>query len=71
MVFETKKLAEFKNGNRLAIVKTSSISNDYDVWFYYDGMPDYEWKKGSHGIAMDICKTLEQAKKKAKYYVNK
>lgn len=43
----------------------------FAVYFYYDGMCDYEWKRGSHGIACDLCETLEQATGKARRYVKK
>lgn len=62
-----------KNIHRKAVVKDGKYfcEGKYVVSFYYDGFPDYEWKKGSHGVACDICDTLEQAKRKADYYVKK
>jgi len=62
-----------RKGNRAAIVVpgTYMVYGKYVVHFYYDGYPDYEWKRGSDGIPCDICDTREQAIRKAKYYVNK
>lgn len=59
--------------HRLAIVRESKglVNQPYAVSFYYDGYPDYEWKKGSCGIACDLCDTIEQAIRKAKYYIKK
>lgn len=57
----------------MAIVQdTAGIATEpYTVSFYYDGFPDFEWKRGSHGIACDLCNTIEQAMRKAKYYLKK
>lgn len=67
-----KRLARYEKGHRVAIVRegTYMCVGKVVVDFYYDGYPDYEWKKGSHGIACEICDTLEQARRKARYYVN-
>lgn len=67
----------YENGKRKAIITKKSeytiVSEKYSyvVNFYYDGFPDYEWKRGAHGIACDLCETLGQAKRKAKYYISK
>lgn len=62
-----------KKGHRRAEIKEGMYftSGQYVVSFYYDGFPDFEWKSGSHGIACDICDTVEQAIRKAKYYLKK
>lgn len=67
-----KRLARYEKGHRVAIVREGTYMSigKVVVDFYYDGYPDYEWKKGSHGIACEICDTLEQARRKARYYVN-
>lgn len=67
----TKVLFRIAGTHRTAVVKTSAIDDNYVVWFYYDGYQDDEWKRGSHGIACDNCKTLAQAKSKAKRYIAK
>lgn len=68
-----KELFRTTGTHRTAIVKegTYLCEGQFVVNFYYDNYCDYEWKKGSHGIACDICKTLEEAKRKARYYVKK
>ena len=70
---EKSILFEIRSRDRHAIVKRGSHFCDgkYVVYFYYGGYADHEWKKGSHGIACDVCDTLEQAKRKANYYVAK
>ena len=68
---QSEKLFEIQGTNRKAIIRKSPYVKGIVVDFYYDGFPDYEWKRGSAGIACDICETLEQAKAKAKYYVKK
>lgn len=67
-----KRLARYEKGHRVAIVREGTYMSigKVVVDFYYDGYPDYEWKKGSHGIACEICDSLEQARRKARYYVN-
>lgn len=62
-------LETFTNGKRKAIIKETG--HGIAVFFYYDGDPDYEWKRGSHGTYCDTCKTLAQAKGKAKRYTEK
>ncbi len=52
-------------------VRIRKYYNHYSVFFYYDGYPDYEWKRGSNGVSCDICDTLKQALNKARYYLNK
>jgi len=64
----TKKII-FENGKRKAVIEETR--HGISVFFYYDGYLDTQWKKGSHGIACDTCKTLSQAKGKAKRYVQK
>jgi hypothetical protein len=59
----------FENGKRKAVI--TETRHGITVFFYYDGYADKEWKKGSHGMACDVCKTLSQAKGKAKRYVQK
>lgn len=71
MTYESKKLFVVKNGKRMAQIRKTNIMKGFVVDFYYDGYPDYEWKRGSHGISCDICDTIEQAKRKANYYVSK
>lgn len=72
-----KEVTRYENGKRKAIIykkhEGAIIPKEYNfsVFFYYDGLPDYEWKRGSGGVPCDSCVTLEQAKRKAKYYVNK
>ena len=67
------KPIKLKKGHRMAIVRDAVgiVTEPYMVSFYYDGLPDFEWKRGSHGIACDLCDTLEQAMRKAKYYLKK
>lgn len=67
-----KRLARYEKGHRVAIVREGTYMSigKVVVDFYYDGYPDFEWKKGSHGIACEICDSLEQARRKARYYVN-
>lgn len=60
-----------KKGLRRADIMKTPYGVGYTVYFYYDGYSDYDWKKGSCGCACDTGLTLEQAKRKAKYYVNK
>ena len=60
----------FEKGKRKAIIKESRFGG-FTVFFYYDGFYDYEWKRCSHGIPCDTCKTLASAKAKAKRYINK
>ena len=73
MKYESKRLYVVKNTHRSAMVREGDYfcKGKYVVDFFYDGLSDYDWKKGSHGIACDICDTFEQAKRKANYYVNK
>lgn len=54
----TKKII-FENGKRKAVIEETR--HGISVFFYYDGYLDTQWKKGSHGIACDTCKTLSQA----------
>lgn len=67
------KIAQYKGTHRMARVSEGTYFNKgkYIVSFYYDGYPDYEWKRGSHGIACTICDTLAQAKRISKYYIQK
>ena len=73
----TQTIKIYENGHRKTVIKkvnpNAIIPSVYKftIDLYYDGFPDYEWKRGSGGIACDLCKTLEQAKRKAKHYVNK
>lgn len=73
MKYESDRLYVVKGEHRSArVVKGSYFTEGkFVVDFFYDGLPDYEWKKGSSGVACAICDTLEQAKRKAQYYVNK
>ena len=73
MKYESDRLYVVKNGSKMARVRAGDYftKGKFVVDFFYDGLPDYEWKKGSHGIASDICETMEQAKRKANYYVRK
>lgn len=68
---EVKVICKFEGIYRKAIIKTSAINDSFTVWFYFNGYQDYEWKRGANGIAMDSCKTLDQAKGKAKRYIEK
>ena len=67
-----KSLARYEKEHRVAIIKEGVYmsAGKVIVSFYYDGFPAYEWKKGSNGVPCDICDTLEQAKRKARYYIN-
>ena len=72
-----KAIKTYENGKKRAVItKRNDLAMmpkkyNYVVSFYYEGFPDYEWKRGSHGISCDLCETLEQAKRKAKYYISK
>ena len=72
-----KTIKTYENGKRKAVINKRNdmaiVPKEYNftVYFYYDGLPNYEWKRGSDGLACDLCETLEQAKRKAKYYINK
>lgn len=72
-----KAIKTYENGKRRAVIKKRNdiaiIPEKYNftIFFYYDGFPDYEWKRGSCGVNCDLCETLDQAKRKAKYYINK
>lgn len=57
-------------GKRKACIRIMEDGRYY-ISFLYDGDYDYEWKKGAHGMFCDICNTLQQAKGKAKRYINK
>lgn len=61
----------FIKGNRKAEVQFSNYVGKFTVHFYYDGFQDFEWKRGSDGVACDLCDTYEQACRKARYYVRK
>ena len=61
----------FEKGERKAIVSKSDWGFGWIVQFYFGGYQDYEWKRGSGGIALDSDLTKEQAIRKAKYYINK
>ena len=67
-----KPLFVLKGEHRMAQIRMGAylVKGKYVVDFYYDGHPDFEWKKGAHGMSCDICDTLEQAKRKARRYVN-
>lgn len=54
-----------------AEISESSIIPGWSVSFYYDGFPDYEWKRGSNGVACDTGLTKKQAIRKARYYVTR
>lgn len=72
MAYESERLYVKKGTHRTAEVKTNPLGeNEYIVYFYYDNARDYEWKKGAAGLPCDICKTMEQAKRKANNYVKK
>lgn len=71
MTYESENLFAIKKGNKEAMVRKSEFIKGYTVSFYYDGEPDFEYKRGSGGNSVEVCKTMEQAKRKAKYYVNK
>lgn len=73
MKYESSRLYVTKGTHRSAIVKKapSTVTEDYVVYFYYDNEADFEWKRGAHGMNCDLCDTIEQAKRKANYYVNK
>lgn len=73
MKYESKRLYAVRGTHREAMVRkgTYLCEGKFVVDFYYDGLPDHEWKRGSHGISCDICDTLDQAKRKADYYVGK
>lgn len=43
----TEKIV-FENGRRKALIKETR--HRITVFFYYDGYPDTEWKRGSHGV---------------------
>lgn len=64
----TEKIV-FENGKRKAVIEETR--HGISVFFYYDGYPDTEWKRGSHGMWCDTCDTLAKAKAKAKRYVQK
>lgn len=70
-------MIKIKEGDKLVIIKSISKyaivpeNFHYKIEFYYDGCLDYEWKRGSHGMASDLCETIDQAKRKAKYYLKK
>jgi len=68
-----KPIKVYENGKRKAIIRESSgiVSEPYAVDFLYDGYPDYEWKKGSHVVAVELCSTLKQARSKARSYINR
>ena len=72
MTIRREKLYEKKGTHRMAQVRTSpTIKGEYVVFFYYDNYSDFEWKRGAGGTNCDICKTLEQAKRKANNNVKK
>lgn len=66
-------IIKYNSIHRTAIVRESKgiTLQPYVVDFYYDGYPDFEWKRGSHGMSCDLCDTLEQAKRKANNYIKK
>jgi hypothetical protein len=63
------KVIKFENGKRRATITESRFG--YSIFFYYDNVLDYEWKRGAHGMACDNCDTLAKAKAKAKRYISK
>lgn len=73
LIFESDRLFVIKSEHRTAEIKkgVAHCEGQYVVYFYYDGLCDYEWKRGAHGTNCEICDTLEQAKRKAKYYIDK
>ena len=70
---ELRYVLKLEDEHRTAIISegTAFCKGKYVVDFYYDGAPDFEWKRGAHGMACEICNTLNQAKSKAEYYVLK
>lgn len=69
----TKVLYKKSNETRTAIITegTYFCKGQFVVRFYYKGYPDFEWKRGAHGMSCDLCDMFEQAKRKANYYVSK
>ena len=67
------KAIVLKNGHRMAVIQDAQgiVDKPYSVSFWYDGYPDFQWKRGSGGVACDLCDTVAQAKRKARYYLKK
>ncbi len=66
------EIKRFEGIHRTAVIKTNEyFKGKYIVNFYYDGCQDYEWKKGSDGVASDIVDDLKKAEAKAKRYIKK
>lgn len=65
------KLYSKKGTHRYAYVHEGEYfcKGKYVVEFLYDGFPDFEWKKGAHGMSCDICDTLKSAKGKVRRYI--